>query len=256
MRIAITASVMVAALAAAVPGAAQAGVFGCDSGGGKQEGAAVIGALIGGVVGNKLVKGERGAGTVVGAGIGAAIGSSIGCKMQEEDQRRAEAALDEALATGRPVAWKNPNSGANGEIRVLASNGYGDGYGQPVQLSNVAFARDVQPQRYWVGGGGTWYAARNVNLRAGPTTRSRVVGQLAGGQNFEVLAKVQGQPWLLVGRDGYGVGYVSESVVSPVVRNDGCQTVEQTLYTKKYGRETERYRACRQSGGGWDLTKI
>ena len=32
--------------------------------------------------------------------------------------------------------------------------------------------------------------------------------------------------------------------------------LEQTVYTKKYGRETERYRACRKPGGAWDVNKI
>ena len=32
--------------------------------------------------------------------------------------------------------------------------------------------------------------------------------------------------------------------------------IEQTIYTKKYGTERERYRACRKPSGSWDLTKI
>lgn len=219
MRIAITASIAVIALAA-LPGAANAGVFSCDANGGKQEGGAVIGAIIGGVIGNQIAKGERGAGTVVGAGLGAAIGSSIGCKMQEEDQRRAEAALDEALATGRPARWRNPNSGAYGEIRVL-----------PAASS------------------GSWYAPGTVNVRATPSTRGRVVGRLAGGETFGGTSYNSG--WLRV--DG---GYVAKSVVRPAPRQDGCETLEQTAYTKKYGRETERYRACRKPGGAWDVRRI
>jgi len=219
MRIAITAAIAVLALAGA-PGVANAGVFSCDSAGGKQEGGAVIGAIIGGVIGNQVAKGERGAGTVVGAGIGAAIGSSIGCKMQEEDQRRAEAALNETLATGRPTSWRNPNSGAYGDIRVLptANSGY-------------------------------WYAPGNVNVRARPSTSGRVVGQLAGGESFG--GAIYNSGWLKVSG-----GYVSRSVVRAAPREDGCQLLEQTVYTKKYGRETERYRACRKPNGDWKVRKI
>lgn len=219
MRTVLTASIAVLALAA-LPGAAHAGVFGCDAAGGKQEGGAVIGAIIGGVIGNQVAKGERGAGTVVGAGLGAAIGSSIGCKMQEEDQRRAEAALDKALATGQPARWRNPNSGAYGEIRVLPT-----------------------------AGSGFWYAPNTVNVRAAPSTRGRVVGRLAGGETFGGTSYNSG--WLRV--DG---GYVAKSVVRPAPRQDGCEILEQTAYTKKYGRETERYRACRKPGGAWDVRKI
>ncbi len=219
MRIAITASIALLALAAA-PGVASAGVFSCDSAGGTQEGGAVIGAIIGGVIGNQVAKGERGAGTVVGAGIGAAIGSSIGCRMQEEDQRRAEAAMDETLATGRPTSWRNPNSGAYGEIRMLPA-----------------------------GNSGSWYAPGTVNIRATPSTRGGVIGQFIGGESFG--GSVYNSSWLKV--DG---GYVSRSVVRPAPRQDGCQMLEQTAYTKKYGRQTERYRACRKPGGAWDVNRI
>lgn len=220
MRIAITASIAVIALAA-VPGAANAGVFSCDAEGGKQEGGAVIGAIIGGVIGNQVAKRERGAGTVIGAGVGAAIGSSLGCKMQEEDQRRAEVALEEALRTGQPARWRNPKSGAYGEIRVL-----------PVADS------------------GRWYAPGAVNVRGGPSTSARVIARLSAGETFD--ATPYNSSWLSLG-DG---GYVARSVVRAEPGEDGCRTVEQTAYTKRYGRETERYRACRKPGGAWDLSKI
>ncbi len=220
MRIAITASIAVIALSG-FAGPASAGVFSCDAEGGKQEGGAVIGAIIGGVIGNQVAKRERGAGTVIGAGVGAALGSSIGCKMQEEDQRRAEVALEEALRTGRPASWRNPKSGAYGEIRLL-----------PVADS------------------GRWMAPGTVNIRSGPTTSSRVLGQFAGGETFD--ASPYNSKWLSVS----GGGYVSRSVVRSAPAADGCQTLEQVAYTKKYGRETERYRACRKPGGAWDLTKI
>ena len=68
MRVALTASIILAAAATALPGAAQArGVFGCDAAGGKQEGGAVIGAIVGGLIGNQIAKNERGAGTAIGA---------------------------------------------------------------------------------------------------------------------------------------------------------------------------------------------
>lgn len=220
MRIAITAAIVAAALVT-VPGVASAGVFSCDAAGGKQEGGAVVGAIIGGLIGSQVSKNERGAGTVVGAGVGAAIGSSIGCKMQEEDQRRAEVALNETLATGRPTSWKNPNSGAYGDIHIVSS-----------------------------GDGGYWYAPNTVNVRATPSTRGRVVGRLGAGESFNGTSYNSG--WLRV--DG---GYVSKSVVRQAQGGgDGCQTVEQTVYTKRYGRETEHYRACRKPGGAWDIHKI
>lgn len=258
MRAAITASIFLAAAATVVPGAAQArGIFGCDADGKKQEGGAVIGAIIGGVVGNRIAKDDRALGTAIGAGIGAAAGSAIGCKMQEADKKKAEAALEEALRTGYATNWRNPETGSYGDVSVQPWSAYGEGYGQPYTLQSTSFARGVTPQRSWEGGGGWWYAPNTVNLRGAPSTSGAIVGKLAGGQEFQVLAKVRGQPWLLVGQNGYATGYVAQSVVRPRGGDNGdCRRIEQTIYTKKYGTERERYRACRKPSGSWDLTKI
>lgn len=259
MRNAITASILLAAAAAVtLPGAAQArGVFGCDSAGGKQEGGAVIGAIVGGLIGNQVAKNERGLGTAIGAGLGAAAGSAIGCKIQEDDQRKAEAALEQALSTGYAQNWRNPSTGSRGDVTVEPWSAYGDGYGQPYQLQSVSFARGVQPQRYWEGGGGWWRTNNTVNLRGAPSTKAKIVGKLAGGQDFLVLAKVANSNWLLVGQDGYATGYVSASVVRPRGGDDNnCRRITQTIHTKRYGAESERFRACRNQSGRWDLTKI
>ena len=258
MRLAVTASVLLAAAAVSMPGAAQArGIFGCDAQGGKQEGGAVIGAIVGGIIGNKVAKNERGLGTVIGAGIGAAAGSAIGCKIQENDRKKAEAALEDALRTGQATNWRNPETGSRGDVTVQPWNAYGEGYGEPYRLQSVSFARDVSPQTAWEGGGGWWYAPATVNLRGRPSTSAPVVGKLAGGQDFQVLAKVRGQPWLLVGQNGYATGYVAQSVVRPRGGDSGdCRRIEQTIHTQKYGTERERYRACRKPSGSWDLTRI
>ena len=44
---------------------------------------------------------------------------------------------------------------------------------------------------------------------------TKVTGELKRGEPVEVLAKVKGWDWLLVGKNGTGVGYVSTSMLSP-----------------------------------------
>jgi hypothetical protein len=39
--------------------------------------------------------------------------------------------------------------------------------------------------------------------------------ELKRGDRVDVLAKVKGWEWVLVGRDGMGIGYVSISMLSP-----------------------------------------
>lgn len=44
---------------------------------------------------------------------------------------------------------------------------------------------------------------------------TKVMGELKRGERVEVLAKVKGWEWVLVGKDGIGIGYVSMSMLSP-----------------------------------------
>jgi hypothetical protein len=44
---------------------------------------------------------------------------------------------------------------------------------------------------------------------------TKVTGQLKRGEHVDALAKVKGWEWLLVGKDGTGIGYVSVSMLSP-----------------------------------------
>jgi hypothetical protein len=44
---------------------------------------------------------------------------------------------------------------------------------------------------------------------------TNVTGELKRGEHVDVLAKVKGWDWVLVGKDGAGIGYVSISMLSP-----------------------------------------
>jgi hypothetical protein len=44
---------------------------------------------------------------------------------------------------------------------------------------------------------------------------TKVMGELKRGDRVEVLAKVKGWDWALIGKDGTGIGYVSISMLSP-----------------------------------------
>jgi hypothetical protein len=44
---------------------------------------------------------------------------------------------------------------------------------------------------------------------------TKVMGELERGEPVDVLAKVKGWEWVLVGKDGTGIGYVPISMLSP-----------------------------------------
>lgn len=253
---AIQSVAVLSALALAIPAPAPAAIlasplssiFKCEASGGKQVPGAAIGGAVGGIAGNRLAKGDRGLGTVLGAAIGAAAGSYIGCRMQKSDQVKAERAAQEALNRNRNASWSNPETGASGNVRMVSASG------KPISMSGLKFASGVEPASGYEGASGRYQARGNANLRGGPSTTSKVVGKLAPGQSIDALARVQGSNWLLAGRDGVGVGYVAESVVSPVgggAAAGECRTFDQTLKTKSGAPETKRYTACKNASGEW-----
>ncbi|MEO1720158.1 MAG: glycine zipper 2TM domain-containing protein [Pseudomonadota bacterium] len=86
----------------------------------RSESGTVIGAVAGGILGNQVGRGKgRAVATVAGALIGGIVGHEIGRSMDEQDRRLAQNAELRALEdgrTGRPIAWRNPDSGHYGEV--------------------------------------------------------------------------------------------------------------------------------------------
>jgi surface antigen len=280
------AALLLAPTLSAAPAHAQSGnplnsIFSCQSSGNKQAGGAVAGAVIGGLLGNSTGgKRSRGVNTVLGAAAGAAVGSYIGCRMQTSDQQRAEAAAQRALQYGENTTWTNPETGASGRINVISSRPYdarpydgrNQGYRQSVDLRGVRFAAGVQPQSNYFGAAGEYEANNRVNLRGGPSTNAPIVGRLQAGESFDALARVRGAggtDWILVGNDRTAIGYVAESVVTPVPQtyaedrydrnqpysgrasNQMCRTFDQTITTGSGDTETNRYTACQTPNGEW-----
>jgi hypothetical protein len=183
---ALAAAMAAAALAgAAAPAQAQTlipGVTGCGASGNKQAGGAVVGALAGGLLGNSVSGHNRTTGALLGAAVGAAAGSAVGCQMQHNDEQRAVADARYAPRTYRH-----------------------DG----VDLLEGVAPASYRPRHE------TLVMTQTVNLRAAPDPRSRRVGQLRRDERFEVMAQVRGGDWVLVGRDGVGVGYVQGAYARP-----------------------------------------
>jgi hypothetical protein len=192
----VAATVALAAATAAAGLAAPAsadplipGVTGCGASGDKQAGGAVVGALAGGLLGNSLSGHNRTTGTVLGTAVGAAAGSAVGCQMQHNDEQRAQAAEASQAAEAAPPP------------------------------------RDDRPDRYPLGRGvlpadyhrldGGLVVTHSAALRASPDSRSRRLGMLHRGERFDAMAEVRGTDWLLVGRNGVGVGYVQRANARP-----------------------------------------
>ncbi|PLW76946.1 RT0821/Lpp0805 family surface protein [Cohaesibacter celericrescens] len=102
-----------------VMGLALAGCQGTGMGP-KQTFGGLTGAVAGGVLGSQIGGGDgRILAIAAGSALGALAGSSIGKMMDENDQRYAYQAQNNALEYGRagsPVTWNNPDTGNRGQI--------------------------------------------------------------------------------------------------------------------------------------------
>lgn len=166
--------------------AAHAGVTSCAATGGKQEAGALIGAALGGLLGNSVSGHNRTTGTVIGAAVGAAAGSAVGCQMQHEDPTQRSARDDRYYGYQR-------------------STYVSGGYRLSSQIEPARFSRIGQ----------AFVVTRDFGMRAVPEFSGRYVGKLKGGERVDAMAHVRGTDWILVGRNGIGLGYVHEDYLRP-----------------------------------------
>lgn len=62
----------------------------------------------------------------------------------------------------------------------------------------------------------TYIVANGTNVYSGHSFfDTKITGELKRGDRVDVLAKVKGWEWVLVGKNGTGIGYVSISMLSP-----------------------------------------
>jgi surface antigen len=253
--VALTAVIGSSLVAAPAPALAQSrglgGLFACEGSGGKQEGGALIGAAAGALLGNKVAGKNKTLGTLVGAAAGAAAGGYIGCRMQSTDANMAEQATKKALETGVAQTWSNSRTGNSGRINVVSSS-----YGPPIDGRNVRYAQGVQSLPSYEATGGAYAAGSTVNLRAGPSTSTKVVGKLTAGETFDAIGVAPTGGWVLVGRSGYGVGYAAASLVRPTGTSvASCRVIDASVAGGGQGASAQRYSACKDNRGEWQLTQ-
>lgn len=111
------------------------------------------------------------------------------------------------------------------ESRVL---GVSLAFASAVSLAGAASAADISNESVKVAPGVVkamegYETPPNSYVDANPTDiyndhyfyNTKVTGALKRGEKVDVLAKVKGWDWVLVGRNGTGIGYVAISMLSP-----------------------------------------
>jgi surface antigen len=171
-----------------------------------------LGAVGGAIVGSQFGSGAgRVVATLVGGAAGAWLGNQIAGLLAEPDQQRASAAVQESAVSGQNTTWRNPESGVSGRTRVVETRT------EPARRIAVPTVKDrieTMPPLAIIGS--DHRATSSANVRGGPGTDYRVVGRLDAGQTVEVIGRVDGKPWMLIGQNGAAAGFVSEALLRPV----------------------------------------
>ncbi|MFV0662900.1 SH3 domain-containing protein [Denitromonas sp.] len=266
------------------------GMGGCattgEGGMSKQTMGSVLGAVGGALLGSQVGKGSgRNLAIIAGALAGGALGNWIGARLDERDREALAASTQEALDSGRPVAWQSGHSGASATITPVSSKTVTTQ--QTIRRApKIATVQNMavinQPYR----------AIKSVNLRADPGTDAQKVGGFLEGQTFTALGRTDND-WIAVGRKGVTVGYVYAPLVGPVpamVAKDAptdldtistasasaqgfdldaiepnaavseqvavkttCRTVDYRVKTAD-GEESKTVDACQSADGAWQLS--
>ena len=177
--------------------------------GNKQTMGSVIGGIAGVLVGSQIGGGSgRTIAMIAGALAGGALGNWIGSNLDEKDRQELAASTQQALESGKSVAWSSEHSGAKATIKPISSKTVT----QQATVKRSAKITQVQDLQVL---NEPWQAVRSANLRAAPSTSADKVGGFAVGQTFTALGRTDND-WIAVGRKGVTVGYVHAPLVKPV----------------------------------------
>lgn len=215
-------------------------VFNCSNPGSQQTPGALVGGVLGGLAGAGVARNDT-VGALLGAAVGAAAGSWVGCRLGGRDQASLEDATLRALNEGRNTEWNNPQTGASARINIYAdSTAYRSPprYGERLGYGQVRLARRVNAAGGYLTTAPAYTATSQTYIRTAPRSNAPTNGLLRRGERFQALAQVEGSNWILVGRNGEGVGYVPQSAVREI-----AETVTTAPYVEPIAREAIRLNA-------------
>ena len=226
---------------------------------------AVIGALGGKVLGNG--KDEA---VLIGAVAGGWIGHQIGKYLNEQDRQRLAQSSQDAIRTGKTQIWSNPETNNSGQVEVVDERQEETNVKVRVLKDRV---EEVPPLEMV---GQMHRLTSNANLRGGPSNNYKVLTVLSSGTVVDAIGKVQDKPWMMVGQNQVGNGFIHVSLMTPalddaspseellqqgdgqgeiaeesVVVNRTCRTVRQIVTLADGTVQEEEITAC-QGPNGWE----
>ncbi len=223
---------------------------------------AVAGALLGSQIG-----GGRGklAAVAVGTLAGYWAGGKFGRYLSQQDRAGIAQATSQAMYTGQPTSWHNPDTGARTHVSVRDVSSYSNSRHlkpavsqlPPIELINAYYSPTA-----------------NINVRGGPGTDYTVVHKITKGNSVPVVGKVINSDWYLIAEQDQASGFVYAPLmrlsdnqrystnairhasvgVQPgryVAQEQQCRIITQKVKLQNGRTDSNQFKACQQADGHW-----
>lgn len=208
-----------------------------------------------------------GYGTVTqAADVGCLVAGDLAKLLGEEDQEELAKSTEHAIATGESSTFEGEESGTQGSVTVTGTT-------TTQQDSSIVVLKDkIQDMPPLELIGAEYVAASGTNVRGGPGTDYKVVGELVVAEKVQVIAKVEDKTWYLIGQGGVATGFVYQPLLKPTGRIGGgepapegevaemaattqvtCKTIEQQVTLDDGTVHTEQIKACQKPDGSWEM---
>lgn len=245
---------------------------GCRYGGGltNKSMGAIAGAVVGGVTAHELADGKNEKLWAVGGAVaGAWIGSRVGQYLDEKDQQKMAESSQKAIITGEKQTWSNSETKVSGSAEVVCEKNETVKLNVPVLKGRV---KQVPPLDMI---GQPYQVTSASNVRGGPGTEYEILETVARGTTVDVIGKVQGKSWMMIGFNNIGSGFMpsdqlktipveqrkaqtstpevkaAEINEKTVTAKRTCRTVKQVITLEDGSEKVEEITAC-QGPNGWE----
>lgn len=233
----------------------------------KENVGRAVGAAAGAFLGSKVGHGGgRVAAIAVGTLAGYWIGGEVGRRLSQRDRVGIAQTTQNALDTGQPQTWRNPDTGVYTQVSVREAGPATGASSLKPKLAETPALELVN--EFYV-------ADANVNVRGGPGTEYVTVYRVAQGERVPVVGKVADSEWAMIADQGKGRGFVylplfSRSELQPpshnaireavmtgqrartyLVEEQRCSIITQEVTLPNGATNTHEFKACQQPDGTW-----
>ena len=234
----------------------------------KENVGKAVGAIGGALLGSQIGGGKgKLAAVALGTLAGYWLGGEIGRHLTEQDQVGIARTTQEALHTGSPQTWRNPDTGVYTRVSVDDA---------PPPAQRRAAGRSPLQQVPTLELINAYYTTGTaINVRGGPGTDYAVLRTIPHGERVPVIGRVQGSDWLMIAQGGVGNGFMygplltrseshpagdnairqamlrGERPQQYVAQQDDCRQITQAVTLPEGTTRRHSFTACRQSDGSW-----